>query len=174
LVLCRILAVSRSGFYRWTVNEPARQARAVSEDALAEQGTIIHVDSGGTHGSPRVTVELRERATANGWSGSCGSGRSWAGTYAGANGRPSRIRPRRRHRICSAGTSPLPHPTSDGAATSPTYPPAAVGSTWLPVIDITTRCLIGWSINTYMCTSLVVNALDAAVADDQHGPKART
>ncbi|MFJ8578384.1 hypothetical protein [Micromonospora sp. NPDC093277] len=32
-VLCRILAVSRSGFYRWTANEPGRQDRAVAEDA---------------------------------------------------------------------------------------------------------------------------------------------
>ncbi|MEV4716678.1 IS3 family transposase [Micromonospora noduli] len=58
--LCRVLAVSRSGFYRWSASEPARQARA-AEDALAEQITRVHADSGGTYGSPRVTVELRAR-----------------------------------------------------------------------------------------------------------------
>ncbi|PWU61332.1 IS3 family transposase [Micromonospora globispora] len=59
--LCRVLAVSRSGFYRWTGSEPARQQRAAAEDTLAEQIQAIHSDSGGAYGSPRVTVELRAR-----------------------------------------------------------------------------------------------------------------
>ena len=59
--LCRVLAVSRSGFYRWSASEPAPQARAAAEDALAEQVRAIHADSGGTYGSPRVTVELHEQ-----------------------------------------------------------------------------------------------------------------
>ncbi|WP_433689386.1 hypothetical protein ACQP0I_06615 [Micromonospora carbonacea] len=50
--LCRILAVSRSGFHRWTAGEPARWARAADEDALAGQITQVHADSGGTYGSP--------------------------------------------------------------------------------------------------------------------------
>ncbi|MBQ0896975.1 hypothetical protein KBX37_28455 [Micromonospora sp. U56] len=40
--LCRVLAVSRSGFYRWVASEPARQTRAADEDALAEQIKVIH------------------------------------------------------------------------------------------------------------------------------------
>ncbi|MEU1605209.1 DDE-type integrase/transposase/recombinase [Micromonospora matsumotoense] len=42
-----------------------------------------------------------------------------------------------------------------------------VGADWLclaTVIDIATRRLIGWSINTHMRTSLITDALDAAVA----------
>ncbi|MEU7804765.1 hypothetical protein AB0J14_30010 [Micromonospora arborensis] len=39
--LCRVLAVSRSGFCRWTASEPTRQAHAATEDALAEQITRI-------------------------------------------------------------------------------------------------------------------------------------
>ncbi|MEU4681482.1 IS3 family transposase [Micromonospora sp. NPDC023737] len=53
--------MSRSGFYRWTASEPARQTRATAEDTLAKQITRIHADSGGTYGSPRVTVELRDQ-----------------------------------------------------------------------------------------------------------------
>ncbi|WP_018791565.1 IS3 family transposase [Salinispora arenicola] len=49
--LCRVLAVSRAGFYHWVASEPARQARAAVEDALAEQITRIHAGSGGTYGS---------------------------------------------------------------------------------------------------------------------------
>jgi len=59
--LCRVLAVSRSGFYRWIAGEPARQARAADEDALAAQITQVHADSGGAYGSPRVTAELRHQ-----------------------------------------------------------------------------------------------------------------
>ncbi|GAA2341537.1 hypothetical protein GCM10010170_025100 [Dactylosporangium salmoneum] len=42
-----------------------------------------------------------------------------------------------------------------------------VGAGWLflaTVIDIATRRLIGWSINTHMRSSLVVDALEAAIA----------
>ncbi len=95
--LCRVLAVSRSGFYRWAGSEPARQARAAAEDALAEQITRVHADPGGTY-SPRVTIELHERgvrSTANGSSGSCGNATSSAGIYAAASAPPSRIRPSR-------------------------------------------------------------------------------
>jgi transposase InsO family protein len=56
--LCRILAVSRSGFYR-AAAEPVRHDRAAAEDQLAGQIATVHADSGGAYGSPRVTVELR-------------------------------------------------------------------------------------------------------------------
>ncbi len=58
--------MSRSGFYRWAASEPARQERAAAEETLAGQIRIIHVDSGGTYGSPRVTVELREQGVGGG------------------------------------------------------------------------------------------------------------
>jgi transposase InsO family protein len=59
--LCRLLAVSRSGFYRWIAAEPTRVARAAAEDVLAAQITAVHAASGGTYGSPRVTAELRDQ-----------------------------------------------------------------------------------------------------------------
>ena len=54
--LCRVLAVSRSGFYRWLAGEPDRRARAAAEDALAAQITAVHAASGQTYGSPRITA----------------------------------------------------------------------------------------------------------------------
>ncbi|MEU5552855.1 IS3 family transposase [Micromonospora sp. NPDC047793] len=165
--LCRILAVSRSGFYRWTVSEPARQARAADEDALAEQITGVHADSGGTYGSPRVTVELRcqgvrvnrkrvERIMRQ---------RDVVGRH---------LRRRKRTTIPDPAAPPTPDLIGrDFTATAPdqrwcgdiTY--LRVGAGWLflaTVIDIATRRLIGWSINTHMRTGLVIDALDAAVA----------
>ena len=57
--LCRVLEVSRSGFYRWLKAAPARAARAAADAALAEEITQIHGEFDGTYGSPRVTAELR-------------------------------------------------------------------------------------------------------------------
>lgn len=51
--LCRILEVSRSGFYRWRAPAPP-----IGE--LAERISVIHADSDGTSGSPRVIAELRD------------------------------------------------------------------------------------------------------------------
>jgi hypothetical protein len=54
--LCRVLNVGRSAFYAWRKREPARQARAVEDERIVEKIRTFHTDSGGTHGSPRITT----------------------------------------------------------------------------------------------------------------------
>jgi transposase InsO family protein len=165
--LCRILAVSRSGFYRWIAGEPARQARAAAEDILAAQIATVHAASGQTYGSPRVTAELREQ-----------------GIQVNRK-RVERIMRRRgvigRHQRRRKRTT-IPDPAAPGVpdllgrdftATAPdqrwcgdiTY--LRVGDRFLypaTVIDIATRRLVGWSINSHMRAELVIDALNAAVA----------
>jgi transposase InsO family protein len=161
--LCRILAVSRSGFYRWTWREPARQQQAAAQDELAEQIDVVHADSGGTYGSPRVTVELRAQ-----------------GVVVVNHQRVARImrergivgrhlRRRKRTTICDPAAAPVRDLLGrDFTTTAPdqrwcediTY--LRVGNSWLflaSVIDIATRRLIGWSINTHMRTGLVIDAM---------------
>jgi transposase InsO family protein len=58
--LCRVLEVSRSGFYRWREAAPARAERERADRVLAERIKEIHSESDGTYGSPRVTAELRD------------------------------------------------------------------------------------------------------------------
>jgi hypothetical protein len=58
--LCRILTVSRSGFYRWLAGAGARAERARADTELAECITDIHTECDGTYGAPRVTAELRD------------------------------------------------------------------------------------------------------------------
>nr|BFE65478.1 hypothetical protein GCM10020063_100040 [Dactylosporangium thailandense] len=165
--LCRLLAVSRSGFYRWIAAEPGRRDRAAAEDQLAEQIAAVHADSGGSYGSPRVTAELRaqgvrikrkrvERVMRR---------RGIAGRH---------LRCRRRTTVVDLAAMPVTDLLRrDFTATAPdrrwcgdiTY--LRVGGGWLflaTVIDIATRRLVGWSINTHMRTSLVADALEAAVA----------
>ncbi|MFF2515809.1 IS3 family transposase [Streptomyces sp. NPDC058086] len=58
--LCRILAVSRSGFYRWRAGASARAGGTRADAELAEDIDRIHQESDGTYGVPRVTAELKE------------------------------------------------------------------------------------------------------------------
>jgi putative transposase len=56
-LLCRVLGVSRAGYYAWT-RRPA-STRAVADQALLEQIRRIHRHSRATYGAPRVHAELR-------------------------------------------------------------------------------------------------------------------
>jgi hypothetical protein len=58
--LCRVLEVSRSGFYRWLKAAPARMERMRADARLARRIRKIHKESDGTYGAPRVTAELKD------------------------------------------------------------------------------------------------------------------
>ena len=55
-VLCRVLEVTRSGFYAWLARGPSEHA--LDEQRLAVEIAAIHKASGDTYGSPRVHAEL--------------------------------------------------------------------------------------------------------------------
>ena len=59
--MCRMLGVSRSGYYGWRDRPPS--ARSRENDALAERIREIHRRSRQTYGSPRVHAELRALGT---------------------------------------------------------------------------------------------------------------
>ena len=70
--LCRLLAVSRSGFYRWIAAEPTRVARAAAEDVLAAQITAVHAASAAPtarRGSPPSCAGAAGAPTTSGSSG---------------------------------------------------------------------------------------------------------
>ncbi len=56
--LCRILGVSRSGYYAWR-SRPASEKRACFDAVLSEKIETIHRNSRATYGAPRVHAELR-------------------------------------------------------------------------------------------------------------------
>jgi hypothetical protein len=56
--MCRVLEVSRSGYYAWLKREPSDHAQRGGE--LRERIEEIHEDSRGTYGVPRVYAELKE------------------------------------------------------------------------------------------------------------------
>lgn len=59
--LCRMLGVSRAGFYAWRRRAPSGRARRDGE--LLTQIKDAHERSRATYGSPRVHAELRARGT---------------------------------------------------------------------------------------------------------------
>ena len=56
-ILCRLLGVSRSGYYAWRNRPPSEKARF--DAVLSEKIEMIHRNSRATYGAPRVHAELR-------------------------------------------------------------------------------------------------------------------
>ena len=59
--LCRVLGVSRSGFYAW---QRRPLAPGPSDAALTDRIGTIHADSRATNGAPRVHAALRAPGSA--------------------------------------------------------------------------------------------------------------
>jgi len=57
--LCRVLQVSKSGYYAYLQRGPSRRKR--EDDALKVHITTIHERSDGTYGSPRIYRRLRQK-----------------------------------------------------------------------------------------------------------------
>jgi transposase InsO family protein len=164
--LCKLMAISRSGFYRWQQAAPARAERAHADQVLTKDIAAIHAESDRTYGSPRITAELREQD------------------------RP--VNHKRVERLMRAGgivgvslrkrvrtTIPAPDAVAvpdligrDFTATAPnlkyvgdiTYLPVGDGRFLYlaTVLDLYSKRLVGWSIADHMRTELITDALTAA------------
>ena len=55
--MCKVLGVSRGGYYRWLKADPSR--RSIENQELTEKIRVVHRKSKQTYGSPRITKELR-------------------------------------------------------------------------------------------------------------------
>jgi len=166
--LCRLLGVSRSGYYAWQNRPPSDRAKANAE--LTEEIRDIHLWSRGTYGSPRVHAELRARGHAVGVNRVARLMRE-----AGLRG-VSRRRPVTTTRR-DEGVLPAPDLVDrDFEATGPdrlwvadiTYVPTTAGFFYLSVVlDAWSRRVVGWSMATHLKTKLVLDALDMAVHQRQ-------
>ena len=56
--MCRVYAVTRGGYYAWRKRPLARAKR--DNERVLEKIRVIHRDSEGTYGSPRVHAALRQ------------------------------------------------------------------------------------------------------------------
>lgn len=60
--MCRVLAVSRSGYYAWRGRQPSM--RQMANEALVKKIRLIHQRSRQTYGSPRIYHELQAEGVA--------------------------------------------------------------------------------------------------------------
>jgi len=164
--MCRVLEVSKSGYFAW---RDGREAPRRSRDrALSVHIQAIHQQSRKTYGSPRIHHELKEQGMAVG------------------KKRVERLMksaeiavlPQRRFVITTDSDHDQPIAPNlleqDFSASAPnqrwvtdiTYIPTDEG--WLyvaAIMDLFSRRIVGWAMETTMHRSLVLKALDMAVTD---------
>lgn len=162
--MCDELGVSRSGFYAWRNRAPS--TRKTTDDELTGLIHAAHVELYGNPGVRRMWAHL----TAAGW----------------------RISPKRVHRLMRAAGLQGRHPRAWKVTTTAGEKPVDARDlimrnfsadepnkawcgdttyikTWdgwaylATVIDLHSRAVVGWALDTHMRTSLVTDALDTAV-----------
>jgi putative transposase len=164
-LLCRVLRVSRSGFYAWLGREPSARARA--DAALTEQIEAIHRESRGTYGAPRVHAEL---ADAHG----IRCGRKRVARLMRAAGLAGVCRRRTVRTTRRDGTAEVSEDLVKRAFTASapdrlwvadiTYLPTWQGFLYLAVVlDAFSRRIVGWAMADHLRTELVVDALEMAL-----------
>jgi putative transposase len=163
-MLCRCLGVSRSGYYAWVRRGPSE--RATTDARLTRQLRVLHADSRGTYGRPRLQRALQNR-----------------GVVVGANrvrrlmqAAGLRARGRRRFRITTG------HRRSDRVAPNRLqrrFVPARLNATWAGditacwtsegwtylaiVMDLASRHILGWTLERALDTTVVITALQRAL-----------
>jgi putative transposase len=169
--LCRMLGVSRSGYYAWRSRPPSERARF--DAVLSEKIETIHRNSRATYGAPRVHAELRalgircgrkrvarlmRRARLRG----CLRGRRMKTTYRAA---PQQAAPDLVERNFVAG-----EPDRLWVADI-TYVRSSEGFVYLAfILDVSCRRVVGWSMATHLRTEIVVDALQMAIARRKPAP----
>ena len=165
--ICRVLQVSRSGYYQWLAGAKARTVRQAAEDELVAEIREVHTAHKGTYGVRRVHAELR------------GFGHIVNRKRVERLMRINRIegrhlRRRKRTTIPDRLAPPAPDLVQRDFSAGHldekwcgdiTY--VQVGGTWLYlacVIDICSRRVLGYSMATHRRAGLVIDALTMAVA----------
>jgi putative transposase len=168
-LLCEILAVSRSGYYR---RQQARPTQRQREDAeLGEQVAAAHARSRRNYGAPRVVVELREAGTA--------ISKRRCARLMKARGLQGRKKHRRRPRTTDSRHAhppaenllrqrPAPSGPNQAWMTDITYLRTAEGWLYLAaILDVWSRRVVGWACGPTLHVSLVLAALQAALRQRQ-------
>jgi putative transposase len=163
--LCRVLGVSRAGYYAWKSRPPS--PRAAADQELTEQILKVHQRSRGTYGAPRVHAELQLDHGVH-------VGRKRVARLMRTAGLVGCHR-RRRRGLTRRDPQAAPAPDlvqRTFTATAPdrlwtadiTYIPTWAGWLYLAVVlDVFSRRVVGWAMADHLRTELVVDALDMAI-----------
>ena len=164
--LCRVLKISKSGYYGWRGRPPS--ARAKADAALSERIERVHRDSRGTYGAPRIHAELKSLSVR------CAKKRvarlMRASGLVGCGGR-------RRTRTTRQGSAERAPAAPDLVKRN--FTPAAPDRLWVAdityarswegwlylafVLDAFSRKVVGWSMANHLRTELVLDAVNMAI-----------
>jgi len=165
-LMCRLLNVSPSGYYAWRTRPESRRARFDRE--LTRSIRLVHAESDGTYGSPRVHVELK----ASGWQ--CGRAKvARLMRNAGLKGCP-----KRRFRVTTkrgmVKASNLLEQDFSVARANEVWASDITfiwtGQGWLylaVVMDLYSRKIIGWSMSRRIDRRIVMDAMQMALSHRQ-------
>ena len=168
---CRVVGVSESGFHAWRNRAPS--ARSIRHALLTDLIRKVHLDSRGVYGARRVYAEL-----------TLGHGILTGHNAvemlmrrAGIQGVCGRPRFRRLPNMATAGDLVERQFHREGPdrlwVTDITEHPTREGKVYCAVVlDVFSRRVVGWSIDSSPTTSLVTNALGMAI--DQRDPSPET
>ena len=168
-MMCRLLRVSRSGYYAWRVRPESQRAKTDRE--LTELIRQIHADSDGVYGAAKITAELNELGYR------CGRHKvARLMRLAGLKGCPKTA--------FKVTTQRDPkHPVADNLlqqdftaerpnerwASDITYIKTRQGWLYLAVVlDLYSRRIVGWSMSRWISRHLAIDALKMAI--DQRLP----
>jgi len=162
--MCRMLGVSRNGYYGWRGRPPS--ARSREDGALTERIHEIHRRSRHTYGSPRVHAELRalgircsrkrvERLMRESGLRGCMRGRRRGTTRRGQRSAAAEDLVKRN--FAAKGVDKV-------WVADITYVATREGFLYLAfILDVRSRRIVGWAMEDHLETELVVDALRMAV-----------
>ena len=164
-MLCALLNVSHSGYYRWCQQLPSTRQR--EDMAITAKVVAAHRASRGVYGAPRILVDLQEAGTHT-------SKRRCARLM-----REQGLRGRKKHRRRPRTTDsrhaepvaknliairPAPTGPNQSWLTDITYIETAEGWLYLAaILDLWSRRIVGWACGPTLHTSLVLAALHDAL-----------
>lgn len=164
--MCEVLAVSRSGYYKWVTEKTNENSYKKRRALLLARITWLFTDAKKRYGSPKITRLLRRE----GWTVS----ERLVGKLMRENGLRSCVS--KKFRVTTTDSNHT-HPVAPNVlnqvftASAPnrvwvtdiTYVPCREGRLYLAsVLDLFTRKIVGWKLADRMTTDLVLAALDQA------------
>ena len=171
-LMCRVLAVARSGYYEW-------RKQPLSAQKMADLLLLMHIrdifaESRNTYGSCRVQAVLAEQ-------GLRGSRKRVARLMQADNLKPKTVRPFKVVTTDSKHNLPVaPNRLNQQFraeqfdktwVTDITYVPTAEGWLYLAVVlDLYSRRIVGWAMSESLHRQLVIDALQMALTTRQPAP----
>ena len=169
-LLCRVMQVSRSGFYAW--RRRPKSDRTKRDEALSAQLQTLYSQSRSTYGAPRIHAELHDQQIR------CGKKRvARLMRLSGLRGKCKGESKRRRSKVVKPTPNNLVGRNFRVAKPDPvwfsdiTYLHTQEGWLYLAVVlDAFSRRVVGWALRAQLTTALALDALNIACRQRKPSP----